>query len=394
MASSDDNPFATIAPGSTSAGPQAATATATGYTPSQASSQGYDAAQMTSKGYDAATATAGQADTFTRDVKGNETVQGQIENLLAQNSPLLQRARSQAAEQAASRGLLNSTMGVQAGETAVLNTALPIAQQDASTYLTTSRDNQAVQNQASQFNAGQRTQVSQTNAGLINNAQAFTAQAANDASKNNMDATNTARQFTSQAGNTASLQNAQMSNTASQFGANANNQASQFNASQINDLTKLGISNEHQTELAQLNNQAQLNQQTVSSNNGMFQQVTSQISAIMQNPNMTPDAKQQAVNNLVQQLRNSMTVNDAVASTPAATLLDWGPTQSANQVSAPAATTPGGAPAQATQPEGQPTGLQPGQQPDGSYVSPDGRQWSSYFAYQQAMTNAPAANVG
>ena len=82
-------------------------------------------------------------------VSSDATVAGQMDKILSSNSPLLQRAKTRAAQAANSRGLLNSSMGVQAGEEAVLTTAMPMAQQDASTYANQGLVNQGAQNQFS-----------------------------------------------------------------------------------------------------------------------------------------------------------------------------------------------------------------------------------------------------
>lgn len=70
------------------------------------------------------------------------TVQGQLGTILASGSPLLSRARTDSNAAYAERGLNNSSIGVQAGEEAVIRTALPIAQQDAQTYATQDLTNQ------------------------------------------------------------------------------------------------------------------------------------------------------------------------------------------------------------------------------------------------------------
>jgi hypothetical protein len=80
-------------------------------------------------------------------VSADETVSGQMDKILASNSPLLQRAKTRAAQAANSRGLLNGSMGVQAGEEAVLTTAMPMAQQDAATYNKQGLTNQTAANQ-------------------------------------------------------------------------------------------------------------------------------------------------------------------------------------------------------------------------------------------------------
>ena len=61
-------------------------------------------------------------------------MQGQLANVLDSNNPLMQRAETRAKQGMNQRGLLNSTMALQAGQAALYDAALPIAQQDANTY--------------------------------------------------------------------------------------------------------------------------------------------------------------------------------------------------------------------------------------------------------------------
>lgn len=68
--------------------------------------------------------------------EAKSTVAGQLNTLLAADSPYIQQAEQKAQEQSASRGLLNSTLAAQAGRTAAIQSALPIAQQDAKTWAT------------------------------------------------------------------------------------------------------------------------------------------------------------------------------------------------------------------------------------------------------------------
>ena len=62
------------------------------------------------------------------------TVAGQLNTLLKSDSPYIQNAETRAKEEAAGRGLLNSSMAAGAGRRAAIESALPIAQQDAETY--------------------------------------------------------------------------------------------------------------------------------------------------------------------------------------------------------------------------------------------------------------------
>ena len=61
----------------------------------------------------------------------NTTVAGNLEGLLSSKSPYMENARSRAQQEMNSRGLLNTTMAGTAGEKAAIESALPIAQQDA-----------------------------------------------------------------------------------------------------------------------------------------------------------------------------------------------------------------------------------------------------------------------
>lgn len=59
------------------------------------------------------------------------SVSTQLAKVTSTDSPLLTQARTRGAQVANRRGLLNSSLGVQAGEAAVLDVALPIASQQA-----------------------------------------------------------------------------------------------------------------------------------------------------------------------------------------------------------------------------------------------------------------------
>ena len=64
-------------------------------------------------------------------VDPNLTVEKRMEGLLSSDSPYLTAARTRAKQAANVRGLLNTSMAAGAGEKAAIETALPIAQQDA-----------------------------------------------------------------------------------------------------------------------------------------------------------------------------------------------------------------------------------------------------------------------
>jgi hypothetical protein len=69
-----------------------------------------------------------------RDITKEETVAGQLEGLIAADSPYMQSARSSGLQTANERGLMNSWLAAQLSEKSALDAAAPIAAQDASTY--------------------------------------------------------------------------------------------------------------------------------------------------------------------------------------------------------------------------------------------------------------------
>lgn len=150
---------ASIAPPSTSAAPipppglinAAPGAQAPGYNPAQAQ---------------AATVTPAQFK-----VTPEQTVSGQIKNIIASGSPLMQQAEASAKNQMNQRGLINSSIGIGAGQTALYGAAAPIATADAATYANAAANTTKAQNDASTANAQLNTSVAQSNAAATNTMQ-------------------------------------------------------------------------------------------------------------------------------------------------------------------------------------------------------------------------------
>lgn len=83
----------------------------------------------------------------------DQTVQGQTQNIIRNDSPLMQMARTQGDQQSQSRGLLNSSIGIGAAQDSVYKAALPIAQADASQAARVAGYNVDTRNKADQYNA-------------------------------------------------------------------------------------------------------------------------------------------------------------------------------------------------------------------------------------------------
>lgn len=109
------------------------------------------------------------------EVDDNQTVQGQIQGIIAKNSPLMQQAETRAKQQMNARGLLNSSLAITAGQSALYDAAMPIASQDAETYAKSASynadtsnkfavENFSAQNKALEFNATAGNRAAEVNA--------------------------------------------------------------------------------------------------------------------------------------------------------------------------------------------------------------------------------------
>lgn len=111
---------------------------------------------------------AAQANAANWNVDGNQLVENRLKGLLDDSNPLVQMAKTQGLENAQQRGLLNSSLGAEAGALAQYQYAMPIAQADAQTYANAGRTNAENQTQVNLSNAQMQTQANLTNAGASN----------------------------------------------------------------------------------------------------------------------------------------------------------------------------------------------------------------------------------
>ena len=221
------------------------------------------------------TPTTGTAQLFKPD-NNKSTVQGQMTGLLSTDSPYVQVARTGAAQQANSRGLLNTSMAVTAGEDAAIRSALPIAQQDANTY-----------NQIGQFNTS-----------MIN-----------DMTKTNLTAKNAAGQFNAQQKGDISKVNAELT--------------SRYDLAKIDSGTKLQMADieaGYKTLLGA--NESAYN---------MYQQALKNITDISMSKDMTADAKQTGISNQLNLLKNGMSIIGTMDNLKLGDLLNF--TSSAGKIS-------------------------------------------------------------
>lgn len=126
----------------------------------------------------------------TRSVTNDELVEHRLTGLLNRDNPYISQARSRSMDESNRRGLLNSSIAMGAAEGAAIERALPIAQQDASTYATQGLTNQQAQNTAGQFNTGEANKFSMSRLQNQQDIGKMNLQHTQDIEKLNLDATN------------------------------------------------------------------------------------------------------------------------------------------------------------------------------------------------------------
>ena len=181
------------------------------------------------------------------------TVSGQANSIIGQGGPLMQQAANTGNALAAQRGLLNSSMGIQAAQNAVLQNATQLAQGDVNAL-----------NQASQFNAQSQNQTLAQNTA-------------------NQQATN---QFNTQQGNAMSTWNLGQQNEAVMKTLDANNKESLMN-----------IEANYKSLM-----------QGSSSASGMYEQMLKNLADISASKDMDAGAKSTAIQNQLTYLRTGMTM--------------------------------------------------------------------------------------
>lgn len=286
-----------------------------------------------------ANATAATAGTTAWKPGASATVQGQLTSVLDAGGPLQDRAATKAAQTMNGRGLLNSSMAITAGQSALYDAALPIAQQDATVNANAGQFNANASNTAALTNAGLATDVSKTNAGAVNTATGAQAQQgatavlqANDITNQNaMQAKDLASRYdlanldvasraSLQAADAANQQKLQAANAVLQTGLQATDnavkqsmQAYQLGVQQAmqgkDNETKMAVATldaNTQSKLAEVNNKYKVQLQTSQSMAVTYQSMVDGITKVMTDPTMDFTAKQDAINNLTKLYNGSL----------------------------------------------------------------------------------------
>ncbi len=193
-------------------------------------------------------------------------VAGRVASLTSSASPLMQTARTRAAQNSASRGLLNSTLGAQAGEQAVIETATPIANADAGLFQQQSLANQAARNSANTQNAnntltagiqGAQLDVSQeqSNKGLMEQARQFDTGLTQRQSEFGVTSGQTQQQIDAQKAQAAAAlaqQQAQLAEQGRQFDTSRSDNLAMFDRELSQKAEQFGLTQQQTMALAQM----------------------------------------------------------------------------------------------------------------------------------------------
>lgn len=200
----------------------------------------------------------------TQDFDESKGVAGRVNQITSSGSPLMETARTRAAQASSRRGLQNSTLGVQAGEQAVIETATPIANADASLYQQQRLTNQTAQNNAAVVNANNAIQSATTG--------------------RQMDLSDTQQQRS-------------LMEQARQFDGTRSENARQFDATtaQRMDLAKLDV--DSRKELANIEAQFKNQIQNNTNISQAWGTMMDTIQRIQNNPELSPEAKSTLIQN-------------------------------------------------------------------------------------------------
>jgi hypothetical protein len=281
-------------------------------------------ADLTGTGYTAGDGTSTGYSASNWSVDAPQTVTGQVRDIVTAGGPLMKQAEARSNMRMNSRGLLNSSLAVGAGQSALYDAALPMAQADAQTNAQAANFNANAANTASAFTADATNKQSLVNQDATNRAAEFQAGATNQANAVNQDATNKAAEFAATAGNRLTEQSNTINAQASQANAEATNKASMAkldvdfktaisNADAASKAQLQSMSDQTKTELAAIESTYK---EMISSNEqagALYGKVMQNITDVVNNPDITAADKSTAIENQKTMLKTGMEVVSAVS---------------------------------------------------------------------------------
>lgn len=265
--------------------------------------------------------TLGAANDQTVDTK--QTMQGQLGGILSSGSPLLEQAKTRALQGMNARGLINSSMAVGAGESALYDAAMPIAQFDASRYSDVANRNQDAGNQFKLQQFGADTDAAKISANWTQDANLFNAGESNKAGTNSAQIAANAALRQADIGLDASKANAsidaQKEQQQTEIGAQKDRLAMEITSREA--ISKLD--NDTRQKMAEIEAGYKVQMQSQDSAARLFDQISVQMSQIALNKDLSPEAKRNATTMLMGQLTNGLNILGSVANLNLSSILKF-----------------------------------------------------------------------
>ena len=255
-------------------------------------------------------------------VANNQTTQGQLKGLIDAESPLLQQAENRALRQMHDRGLLNSSIAQQAGQAALYDYAVPIAQADANIYAnaaamnvetanTMALANQAAKNRALEFGQAMQQEGGLANMAALNNASEFNLGLKQDFYKFLISEGIDMSKFNATQKQEVNMQAAQEANTLTRQLIDNAFDARIASADAQTKLSLQQIDATTRTTLATLESNYKQLMQSTSSASDLYQQSLANIANYSDNPDLSAAALDAAIDREVQSLRTGLIMIDA-----------------------------------------------------------------------------------
>ncbi len=173
------------------------------------------------------------------DLTSEQQVDAELARILGQDSPLLARARQEAARVANRRGLQNTSIAAGMATGAMVDRALPMAQQTSAQAFQREMANTALRQQATTFTASEQNRLSALEAELGTSVSVFNADQLNQAESLSAQMRTALEQQDTDSYNRASMQLAELQRSAQEQQSQLLFQSGVFNAEQLNQAEAL-----------------------------------------------------------------------------------------------------------------------------------------------------------
>jgi len=292
-----------------------------------------------------------------REVQSNDLAENRLAGILKSDSPLMQLSHTQGMKTGAQRGLLNSSISAGAAQNAMIQNAMPLALQDSQTYFMQGRANQDAGNRMTELKAGHDWSTGEREAGQA--WQTGEREAGQGWQTGEREATQTWQtgerqdQNTWQGGQNDLTRDTQIATANISANATMSAAAASAAASMANTAANIAAQREqaelnrnHQTEMQVLQQAQQLEtmgfNQTLNIEaaginwaSGVISNATNGINAISSDTNLTPEARETLIQNVINQTNESIAAGAVIFNTTYPSMTTPGQPQPAPPPSGP-----------------------------------------------------------